>query len=182
MNDKLGKWRSLGLAVSFAGVVLVAGTPDVSGNAKGFALVLLAAMSWAVSNFVMKKTSESSILQVLGWMALFGAPQLYLVSWLFEEGQAEALRNITIPAATGLLYTILMSTIAAYGLWYHLMKIYPVSMVAPFSLLVPISGVSLSVLVFSEVLTTKMLVGGALTIIGVAIIVIRRPKLAVQGE
>jgi O-acetylserine/cysteine efflux transporter len=48
----------------------------------------------------------------------------------------------------------------------------------PFTLLVPIIGVLSAALFLDEPLTWRVLLGGAATIAGVAVIVLRRPRLA----
>ena len=58
------------------------------------------------------------------------------------------------------------------------MRRYDINQVIPFTLLVPIFGVAGGVLFLGEVLTLSLMVGGCLTVAGVAIIVLRRPKVA----
>ena len=59
---------------------------------------------------------------------------------------------------------------------------HTVSQVTPFSLLTPVFGITFGELFFHEALTWQVMLGGAMTIAGVAIIVIRRPKLALIAE
>jgi O-acetylserine/cysteine efflux transporter len=47
----------------------------------------------------------------------------------------------------------------------------------PFTLLVPVFGVLSGVVFFDDRLTLPMLIGGLGTILGVAIIVVRRPRV-----
>jgi O-acetylserine/cysteine efflux transporter len=56
-----------------------------------------------------------------------------------------------------------------------------VSYVVPFSLLLPVAGISGGVLFFDDPLTPRILFGAALTIVGVGIIALRRPRL-VEAE
>jgi O-acetylserine/cysteine efflux transporter len=64
-----------------------------------------------------------------------------------------------------------------YGVWYRMMRNFPVNQVMPFTLLIPLFGVLSGILFLDEPLTWFMLIGGAATLAGVAICVIRRPAL-----
>jgi O-acetylserine/cysteine efflux transporter len=57
------------------------------------------------------------------------------------------------------------------------MRRYNVNQVMPFTLLVPVFGVLSGVVFFDDRLTLPMLIGGLGTILGVAIIVVRRPRV-----
>jgi O-acetylserine/cysteine efflux transporter len=57
------------------------------------------------------------------------------------------------------------------------MRRYSVNQVMPFTLLVPVFGVLSGVVFYDDRLTLPMLIGGVGTILGVAIITIRRPKV-----
>ena len=62
------------------------------------------------------------------------------------------------------------------------MKVYPLSRVTPFSLLVPIIGIGGGMLVYDEHITPMLIIGGLLTILGVGLITVRRPKLALLDK
>jgi O-acetylserine/cysteine efflux transporter len=57
------------------------------------------------------------------------------------------------------------------------MRRFSVNQVMPFTLLVPLFGVLSGVIFFHDRLTLLMLIGGLCTIAGVAIIIIRRPRV-----
>jgi O-acetylserine/cysteine efflux transporter len=60
------------------------------------------------------------------------------------------------------------ATNVAFGLWSWLLKRHPAAIVAPFSLLVPLWGVSSSILVFGERLSLAKAIGCLLIVAGVA--------------
>jgi O-acetylserine/cysteine efflux transporter len=57
------------------------------------------------------------------------------------------------------------------------MRRYSVNQVMPFTLLVPLFGVLSGVVFFGDQLSWPMIIGGVGTILGVAIITIRRPRV-----
>jgi O-acetylserine/cysteine efflux transporter len=63
-------------------------------------------------------------------------------------------------------------------MWAYLLKLYPASVVAPFSLLVPLFGVASAALVFGEQFGPLRLVGTTLILAGLAILALPRGLLA----
>jgi O-acetylserine/cysteine efflux transporter len=70
--------------------------------------------------------------------------------------------------------------ILSYWLWYRLLRRYSVNQTMPYLLLLPIFGVLSGVALRGEPLTWPMALGGLLTIAGVAVIILRRPKSVEQ--
>ena len=77
-----------------------------------------------------------------------------------------------------MLYQSVLVFGLGYGLWYRLLRRYQVNQTMPFLLLVPVFGVASGVAFLGEELTATLIAGGLLTVAGVAIILIRRPKVA----
>lgn len=180
MGDVIGKWRGLGLLISFSGIIVLSGTPEINNHYSAFLMVVLAAFMWSIANLIMKKLEGVQIQQILCLMALFSAPQLFIATALIEGNPLDQLAHITPRVGASLVYTVFMSTLAGYSIWYYLLKKHPISTVAPFTLLIPVFAVALGVFLFNEQLNSMKIIGSALTIGGVGIIVIRRPKTAVQ--
>lgn len=182
LNDRLGIWRISGLILAFAGMIIVAGTPNILEHPFAFAVAIFSALFWGIGNIMVKRMGGISSMQMLAWMAIFSAPQLFVVSFLFEGNQWPLVLNAPTSAWLALFYTSVFSTVVAYGLWYYLLKRYPVTLVAPYSLLTPVTGIACGMLYFHEVITREIVIGGLIVIAGVAIIVMRRPKLVARGE
>jgi O-acetylserine/cysteine efflux transporter len=84
-----------------------------------------------------------------------------------------------LPAVLGLLYIVLVATLVGYGIWGGLLKRNPSSVVAPFSMLVPVVGVIASWLAFGEVIDQVELVAGIFVVGGVLFASTRRRRVAV---
>ncbi len=69
-----------------------------------------------------------------------------------------------------------MSSIVAYGIWYALLRRYPVNRVVPMTLLVPVLSVGLGALLMDDHLGVHTLTGGGLVVAGVGVILLRFPK------
>ena len=168
-GEVLGVWRSLGLAVSFIGVALLAGEPHLP-RLTPFVAVVASGFAWALANVVIKRLGPINPLALNGWMAMLAAPLLLGLSLVTESGQAAALAATGLKGWSGVAYTIVGSTLIAYTLWYRLIARHPMNRVVPFTLLGPVVGLTGGVLLLGEPLTWHKLVGGALTVLGVAVV------------
>lgn len=179
-NDRLGPWRSFGLMVAFTGIVLIAGTPNVVENFGPFCMVMLGAFFWALSNVMIKKEGAVNVFEMLGWMSLLSVPQLLLLSWLLEGNQWELIATMPWSAGLAISFSAVFSTVVAYGLWYYLLTHCEVSRITPFNLLVPVFAIAIGQILYPVDLTPQIIIGGLITIGGVAIIVSRRPRLSTE--
>ena len=75
------------------------------------------------------------------------------------------------------IYMALFAGVIGQGLWYRLVQRYQTNQVMPFTILVPVMAVAFGLLLLGETLTWQLALGGAITIGGVAIIVLRGPDI-----
>jgi O-acetylserine/cysteine efflux transporter len=178
LDDRLGWRRTLGMALAFAGVVVMAGEPRVSGSLWPLFLVIAGSFMWAVANVQIKQLGPVDGFALNAYLGLFAAPQLFIASALLEEGQMQALANADWVGWSSVLYMAVLVTIVSYALWYRVLRRYTVNQAMPFTLLVPVIGVLSAALLLDEPLGWRVILGGLATIAGVAVIVLRRPRLA----
>lgn len=177
-KDFLGPWRSFGLMVAFLGVMMVAGTPNAAEHWLPFLLTVIGAAGWSGANIYLKTIAQPPTAVMLFWTALVSLPAFLILTVLFEQNQIASLQAAQWPALAGIVYGVLFASVIGYGLWSWLVRAYPVSQVMPFGLLMPVAGIAIGSTVFDEPLSSRTMIGGALAMAGVAIITIRRPKLA----
>jgi len=75
----------------------------------------------------------------------------------------------------------LLASLVAHTSYFALIRRYPVTSVAPITVLTPLFSVLFSVLLLGDVLDARMIIGGLLTLSGVTVIVIRERKAATTG-
>ena len=93
---------------------------------------------------------------------------LLLISMLFETGQMDAVQNASLVGWSALVYTAIMSSVVAHSAFYYLLQRYPVSQVAPYSLLSSVFAVIGGVLILGDQLTLPLMIGAILILSGVA--------------
>jgi O-acetylserine/cysteine efflux transporter len=174
-KDRMSRRMIAGMAIAFLGVALIAGQPRFTGDPLPVLMILGASFAWAVANIQFKKIGAIDGFALSGWMAFFACPQLALLSLLLEHGQLAAIAQAGWHGWGGVVYGAVAVTIVSYGMWYPLVRKYPVNQVMPFTLLVPALAVGVSYVILGERLDWQAMLGGAATIAGVAIIVLRRP-------
>jgi O-acetylserine/cysteine efflux transporter len=164
---------SAGVLLAFVGVVVLAAGPGLSANALPLLLVVGAAFAFAVSNVLTKRYGPFDPLMLMGWSSLLTVPQVMLMSLLLEHGQLASLITADERGWLALAYTIFIGGIVGFGLWFWLIARWSMGRVAPFGLLLPVFALISSVLFLGDRVTPKLIVGGLLTISGVAITQVR---------
>ena len=174
LKEKITKWIVLGVTIALLGVFIIMGKP--SGNDRFlYILILLASACFsALGNIFTKKYGPFNPSMLNGWTSIMAAPLLLLASFTLEDGQIQSLQHADLMGWICVIFTILCSGILAFTLWYSLLNQYPVSKLAPLSLLSPFFAVVSSVIVLGEQLTPQLIIGGLCTIAGVAIVQIRK--------
>ena len=176
LKDRLQLKHVIGIGLAFAGVILIAGEPSLQDNLVYVLLVAGGAMTWAIGQVMVKTLGQVGGFTLIAWVAVFASPQLFLSSWIFEQNHIAAIREADALVWVAVIYLAFIMTALGYAIWYHLLGKYNVNQVMPFLLLLPVATVMGGVLLLDEVLTNRILIGGALAITGVAIINLVRAK------
>lgn len=160
-----------GMAVAFAGLGTIALDLGQTSVGNAFIIVLGAAACWGAANILIKRSGAEDMLGLMVWASLAAAPPLMALSLVFEgpDRVMNALSAITFKGYGAVAYLAFAATLVGFGLWGRLLKIYPAGLVAPFSLLVPVFGLSSAALVLDETLSPLKIVGAGLVIIGLAV-------------
>lgn len=181
------RWRVhqvLGLVLAGIGLVTIGTAHGQSMPLVGFVLTVGAALSWAAGNVISRflaRYAPFNQLAFVGWASLVPiAPLLVLSLWL--EGPqliVHSLQNLGWTSLASVAYLAWVATLLGYGLWTTLMSRHPANSVAPFTLLVPVVGLTTGWLAFGETLQAVHVLGGALLITGVVVNLLG-PQLAAR--
>ena len=160
-----------GALVAFCGMGLVAAHLEGQATLTGFVLVVMGGMCWALANIVTKKMGQVNALSLVVWGSLVASPPLLLASWLME-GQAAwqlAAHNFSLKSLFTVLFQAYPNTILGFGIWSLLMRRYAAATIAPFTLLVPVAGMTSAALILGEQLEWWKVAAGALVLGGLAL-------------
>ncbi len=166
------KW--VGIAVAFVGVAVISWSEPFRGALLPVALLICGAFSWALGQVMVRFVVGMSGLSITAWTALLAAPQLLLLSLLFEDGQRLAILRAGPDVLAAALYLGLVMTALGYFLWNALILRNEVGRIAPFLLLLPIFSMIGGVIFLGEDLTAHRLIGGAVVLSGIGLITLTR--------
>lgn len=180
LKERLTLNRIMGLLVSFAGVIVLAGGPTLPGPL-ALTLLISSALGWAITNLIVKVAPPIAPLTMAGWLSMFAIPLVGIGSLIFEQHQWASMSHAGWRGWGAVIYSALMSSILGYGIWNALLRKHSVARLIPWSLLTPVLAVAMGVMILGDSLAFNKLAGGALVVSGIAIINLRwRQRAAVS--
>lgn len=171
LGERLRAASVSGLLVAAAGLALIGSENGASVPFFALILTLCAASMWAMGNIITRRFGSVDLVALVIWGALIPPLPFLALSW-WLEGPAlieSSLRGIGWNSVLALAYLAFVATLLGYSLWGSLLSRYPAGKVAPFSLLVPVVGLSSAALLLDERLTALQGWGALLVMAGLLI-------------
>lgn len=151
-RDQLSYAQMLGMGLAVLGLISIILASPGQGTTLGYALLLVSALSWSVGNVIIKQSKVREMFAFVVWASVFPPLPLLLLTWL-AHGSAPFTALVTHfewVALFSLLFQVYAATHFCYWGWNLLLREYPVSRVAPLSLLIPVFGVAGSMLILGH--------------------------------
>ena len=179
LGEAVSRIQIIGMMVGVLGLGVIALNLGGDMPVAGFVCILIAAVGWSFGNIASKqasaqatlkaaqqktatapttvknKTSALSALALVAWGALIACVFLTLSSLIFETDawQLATFTEASMKSWLSLGFIVYISTLVGFGLWAHLLSQNTASKVMPFALLVPVFGMTTSVVLTGEVVT-----------------------------
>jgi O-acetylserine/cysteine efflux transporter len=176
-KEQIGWQTGTGIVLSFVGILILFGAPDV--NFWGvFFLVILTFGALMRDDLAKKTKMKIDLVALMGVSSVAAAVPVFLASYIFE-GQNWGMIEQASPLSLALIfgYQAILLT-ASHMCWQRLVSRYPMAQVPVFFMVVPLISLVLAVVFLGEVLTPQLILGGALILLGVGIVTIRRAQKA----
>lgn len=172
-----------GLLLAAGGLVLIGSAHGASMPLMGFLLTVAAAIMWACGNIVSRAVGRHGPMNQLAfvvWASLVPPLPLLALSFLIEGPAAisTALQGFSLASFASVAYIAWGATLFGFAVWNFLLSRYPVNRIAPFTLLVPLVGLTTGWLAFGETLQPVHFAGGALLMLGLLVNLFGAPLLA----
>ena len=173
LGETIGWRRGLGIMLAFAGVLLIAVDPESFSISLGLLYIVGAAFIGAVGGVLMKRMSPISALQSQAWIGLFYFAPLFIISAFLEQDQISNFVSGGTWVWAAFTFAVIGVSIFGHGGFYHLIKKYDISLLSPLTLMTPIWGVVLSIILLKEPITAQLIVGSVISLGGVFVIAVR---------
>jgi len=184
LGERIHWRRGIGIALTLIGVLIVTWRPGFALS-QGLWLVAASAFSGAAGAVLMKQVDDVTPFRFQAWVGFVSVIALGLASATLETGQWAAAAAAGWPFAAAVLFTALVVSVGAHSVYYHLIQRYEANLLAPLTLMTPLGTIGLGVLITHDPFDLRMGVGGALAMIGVLIVALRRKpatELLVERE
>jgi drug/metabolite transporter (DMT)-like permease len=172
-SERLDRVQLLGLATAFGGVVwaFAEGLGAAGGSRQwlGDALGIAAAVLWGLTTLVLRASRLGSAAPektLLYQLAVSGAA-LALAAALSSEAWPQRVGALTLWA---LGFQTVVVTFASYLVWFWLIRHYPATRLAAFTLLTPVFGLLAGVVLLGEPVTLRLVLALAAVSLGIALV------------
>ncbi|SFV37435.1 O-acetylserine/cysteine efflux transporter [Devosia crocina] len=175
LGERPRRFQIIGAAVAFGGIGVIALERLEGAGFVPLLMVVLAAAAWGLANVLTKKAGKVNAVSFTVWGSLAAPLPLLALSLAAEGGDTilAALAGFSPSDAALIAFLAYPATLLGGGIWSWLLGHHPASTVAPFTLLVPITGLLSGYLVFGETITPVEIAGGALVILGLIVTLLK---------
>ncbi|MDU6410469.1 MAG: EamA family transporter [Yersiniaceae bacterium] len=171
LKESLSRYQIAGFMIACGGLLSIVFITDGSVTFSGMLLVLAGAIAWSIANIINKKAGTRQVFAFLVWSSAFSPVPLFLLDWLANgtHGYMSLVSHMDARALLSVLFQVYPNTLFGYWVWNSLLKQYPVSTVAPLSLLVPVFGLLGSRVIVGETLSQVKILALLLIISGLVV-------------
>ena len=173
LGEKPSLKQIVGITISCLGILTIVGAPSMDGQIFGVMLILGGTLAFALGQVLIRRLKGALTgFQLTAWMGVIAGPQMILAAMLFEGDLILQISTAPLAAWGTVLYLGLIMTIIGYSAWYFILARYPVPMVMPVLLLLPVATILGGVSFLGERPDMIVLFGGAIVISGVGAVII----------
>jgi len=164
LGEHLGSTKYLGIAVGFAGTILVVGAGKSS--LLGIIAGLVGSLSWSAVNVLYKVVGrDSDELAIATMQSIIGT---VLMLPLVPLGGLRM--EFTVPLALSIAYQGVLVAGVGYVVWFRLLRRYSASIVSSTSMMVPAIALILSWILLGEEVTWPQMLGEVLIALGIYLV------------
>ena len=170
-GERVQPFQWLALLLATAGIATIGLHTDGTTTVLGLFLILGAAISWAGGNIAAKEGRPSNMLAYVVWSSAYAVPPLFVLSYVFEGGDAIAnsLREASWMTWAAVAWQSWGNSLFGYAAWGWLLARHPAATITPMALLVPVFGMGASTWWLGESLPSWKLLAAALVMGGLAV-------------
>ena len=182
LKEQIGITRTVAIALSFIGVMVISFEPIGADHVLSLVLTTVASAAMAAAAILMRRLNNTGVFNLQFWIAAIASVSLIVLTVLFESPSFEKLASFTLTDYWSPAYSAVGATIIGHGSFYYLLQLYEVNDVAPFITLSSLFAVGFGILLLGDQMTSRVVTGGMLTLVGVTVIAVRGARVAVASQ
>ena len=175
LGEKVRWRRGLGMVLALAGVGIAIGSPSGMESGIGVAFLVAATLIGALGA-VFAKQLEVGAVELQAWAGLVSVALIGPASFAFETGQFAAIAAAPWEIAGCVLFAGLVVSVGAHSAYFSLFKQFDANLIVPLTLFTPLLTIAFGAWLTGDPIGWQLLGGGAVALVGVAIIVLRPSK------
>jgi drug/metabolite transporter (DMT)-like permease len=169
------------LVVGFAGIVVLSHPGGKHVPYTGIAVILVAAICWAVGSVIGRKVPQpTSALVATAFQMLAGGLALALAAAISGEAASFDAGAVSLRSWLALAYLIGPGSVLALSCYTAALRLLPTPIVSTYAYVNPIIAVVLGWLVLGEKVSLFTVIGGALVVTAVVLVVTDRRRRALK--
>jgi len=176
LHEQVSWRRWLGIALAFGGIVIISFDPTVFNYITGVIVILGSVVVQSIGTIFQRQLKGVGVFELQAWVAIMGWPLLLGGSLVAEQDQLALIASANWLEWAGVFYVAFASSLVGHAGIYYLLQRYEVSQTAPLTLLAPLFTVFFAVMLLGETLTTRMMIGAAVALVGVFIVTLRQAQ------
>jgi O-acetylserine/cysteine efflux transporter len=171
LKTPIHRYNLAGILIAFCGFFVLSLDMEYQSSFVGTSLIVLAAISWSISNIYYKKVGNVDMFGVVIWSSFIAFIPFIFVSLLLEPSSTyiRIFEKMDWTLGFTLLYISFISTWIGSTIWGRMVQIYNPAIVAPYTLLIVVSATLAGYLFLGETLTIVDVIACIIIIFGLII-------------
>jgi len=171
LNETITRNKIIGASLAVFGLLVSLNIADGSVPLKALPLTLIAAFCWSLMSLIVKKSQTKQVFAFSVWGMAFAPIPLIAFAYLSNgiKPFIDLQSQLNYQVWFSILFQAYPTTLFGYWIWNKMTVKYPLSTMAPFTLLTPIFGLIGSVIIYNEEVSLMKATAYALILGGMAV-------------
>jgi len=164
LNEKvtIKKWTLI--IFCFLGIIIIAFDPNLKNEKLALILAIVMSFFYGGTQVFSRYLKDLDIILTNAFMALIGFILLLIFSIVFEGNIIANIKEVDITSWVLIAHSAIFISIISHMSLFYLYKTYSVQKVFPFYALFPIFGILQTMVIFNEIPTLIIIIGGLIVI------------------
>jgi len=178
-NDRPKISSLIGIISGLVGIAIIMlpghtiARPDSSGQnvTLWMFIILFGNLCWSLGSFIAPRMETPSNPLVLSTYEMAGAGVALSIAGMIHQESISDFMDASARSWGGWIYLVTVGSLIGYTVYTWLLENAPITLVSTYAYVNPIVAVALGIIIFNEILTPNILIGGFIVIVSVAIVV-----------